>query len=281
MLKTLRALRAPESHCFLYPSMVGFNESANLPMMGIVQLSPGRCFFLYRYTDCSRARSAKMMASVVYIHVAAFDAAERRQGSWMLERLAREVAEGTGTEAERTLNMLAMMERRKEAESVGKRGRYPDPVLHSDWFRLKSVHFKLIILSIKIILSQQSHPYTYPAPPSCPSSNGQILALNLSRISKSTTLREASVSVSIQEINLWRSYRQPERIPRRKHLRLECIHIEKPVIEPDWWEFCRRRQHRICIPLDVPQQDASGRRKVYRDIPLCAVPIRPDFGTWP
>jgi hypothetical protein len=65
MLKTLRALRAPESHCFLYPSIVGFIESANLPMMGIVQLSPGRCFFLYRYTDCSRARSAKMMARVV------------------------------------------------------------------------------------------------------------------------------------------------------------------------------------------------------------------------
>jgi hypothetical protein len=117
----------------------------------------------------------------------------------MLERLTKEVAEGTGTEAERTLNMLAMMERRKEAESLE---RYPDPGLLSDWFRIKSVHFKLIILSIKIILSQQSHPYTYPVPLSCPSSNGQTLALNRSRISKSTTLREASVSVSIQEINL-------------------------------------------------------------------------------
>lgn len=74
MLKTLRALRAPEFHCFIYPSIVGFTESANLPMMGIVQLSPGRFFFLYRYTDCSRARRAKMMATVVY--VAAFEADE-------------------------------------------------------------------------------------------------------------------------------------------------------------------------------------------------------------
>jgi len=65
MLKTLRALRAPEFHCFIYPSIVGFIESANLPMMGIVQLSPGRFFFLYRYMDCSRARRAKRMARVV------------------------------------------------------------------------------------------------------------------------------------------------------------------------------------------------------------------------
>jgi hypothetical protein len=65
MLKTLRALRAPEFHCFIYPSIVGFIESANLPMMGIVQLSPGRLLFLYRYTDCSRARRAKTMAMAV------------------------------------------------------------------------------------------------------------------------------------------------------------------------------------------------------------------------
>lgn len=41
-----------------------------------------------------------------------------------------------------------------------------------------------------------------------------------------------------------------------RHLRFECIHIEKPVIEPDRWEFCRRRQHRIRIPLDIPQSRA-------------------------
>ena len=29
-------------HCFMYPSIVGFNESANLPIIGIVHLSPGR-----------------------------------------------------------------------------------------------------------------------------------------------------------------------------------------------------------------------------------------------
>ncbi len=104
MLKTLRALRAPEFHCFMYPSIVGFIESANLPMMGIVQLSPGRCLFLYRYKDCSRTRRVKRMAMVVY--VAAFEAGE---SSWILEKWVKEVGEGIETEAERALNMLAMM----------------------------------------------------------------------------------------------------------------------------------------------------------------------------
>jgi hypothetical protein len=69
MLKTLIALKAPESHCFLYPSIVGFMESANLPMIGIVHLSPGKWRFLYLYTDCSRRRRARMMAVVVQSHV--------------------------------------------------------------------------------------------------------------------------------------------------------------------------------------------------------------------
>ncbi len=42
MLNTLIALKAPEAHCLWYPSMVGFTESANLPMRGIVHLDPGR-----------------------------------------------------------------------------------------------------------------------------------------------------------------------------------------------------------------------------------------------
>src|ERR1700733_3384871 len=54
ILNTLMALRAPESHCFLYPSMEGETESANLPMIGMVHLSPGKWPFLYLYTDCSK-----------------------------------------------------------------------------------------------------------------------------------------------------------------------------------------------------------------------------------
>lgn len=70
MLNTLIALRAPESHCFLYPSMVGFIESANLPISGIVHLSPGKCCFLCLYTDCSRMRRATRTAPVVHNQVA-------------------------------------------------------------------------------------------------------------------------------------------------------------------------------------------------------------------
>jgi hypothetical protein len=65
MLNTLRALRAPESHCFLYPCIVGCKESANFPMIGIVHESPGRCLFLYLYTDCSRRSKVNVIAAVV------------------------------------------------------------------------------------------------------------------------------------------------------------------------------------------------------------------------
>ena len=84
MLNTLTALRAPEFHCRMYPSKVGFSESANLPMTGMVQASPGRCRFLYLYTDCSRARSARTIASVVYNHVAPSEVGENNDEMGML-----------------------------------------------------------------------------------------------------------------------------------------------------------------------------------------------------
>lgn len=48
MLKTEMALSGPESPCAMYPSIEGLSESANLPMMGIVHVAPGRWAFLTR-----------------------------------------------------------------------------------------------------------------------------------------------------------------------------------------------------------------------------------------
>jgi len=109
MLKTLRALSAPAFHCFMYPSIVGFIESANLPMMGMVQLSPGRCFFLYRYTYCSRIRRVRRMARVVLVHVATCEADDRISGNWTLENRTKDVVEGIEMDAVRSLNTLDMM----------------------------------------------------------------------------------------------------------------------------------------------------------------------------
>lgn len=68
ILNTLTALKAPDAHCFLYLSSDGCNESANFPMIGIVHVAPGKCAFLYLYTDCSRTRRAATTANEVYNH---------------------------------------------------------------------------------------------------------------------------------------------------------------------------------------------------------------------
>ena len=68
ILNTLTALKAPDAHCFLYLSSVGCSESANFPMMGIVHVDPGRCAFLYLYTDCSSTRREATTANDVYNH---------------------------------------------------------------------------------------------------------------------------------------------------------------------------------------------------------------------
>ena len=47
MLKTLATLRGPEFQPSWYFSREGWSESANLPMMGIVHLGPGRCAFFF------------------------------------------------------------------------------------------------------------------------------------------------------------------------------------------------------------------------------------------
>lgn len=60
--------------------MVGFMESANLPMIGIVHFAPGRCDFLYRYTDCSSASNVKTTATEVQSHVEDFDVEFNSEG---------------------------------------------------------------------------------------------------------------------------------------------------------------------------------------------------------
>jgi hypothetical protein len=104
MLKTLMALRAPESHCFLYPSIVGFIESANLPMRGIVHLSPGKCCFLCLYTDCSRTSRAMRMAPVVQSQVVIGPEGKvGNEGMGILERDAPAVDDGIDAEGEKPL----------------------------------------------------------------------------------------------------------------------------------------------------------------------------------
>jgi hypothetical protein len=77
-----------------------------------------------------------------------------------------------------------------------------------------------------------------------------MLELNFSRSNRSTTLREAIVSVSMVEMNLEQVMTAREITRGSLHLRLKCIHIVKAIIELERWETRRRRQHRIRIPLD-------------------------------
>lgn len=76
--------------------MVGFTESANLPMRGIVHLSPGKCPFFCLYTDCSRISSPSRIAPVVAIHVAA-GLVEKVTRVWTGMREAAPVEEGMDT----------------------------------------------------------------------------------------------------------------------------------------------------------------------------------------
>jgi hypothetical protein len=69
ILNTLKAVNSPLAHCFLYPSSVGFTESANLPMTGIVHRDPGRLPFLARYTVCSSTRRERRIAREVMMRV--------------------------------------------------------------------------------------------------------------------------------------------------------------------------------------------------------------------
>lgn len=69
MLKTEIALNAPAFHCFLYPSKVGFRLSANLPIIGIVHLSPGKWAFFALYTTCSRIRREMTIVRIVAVVV--------------------------------------------------------------------------------------------------------------------------------------------------------------------------------------------------------------------
>ena len=107
-----------------------------------------------------------------------------------------------------------------------------------------------------------------------------MLELNFSRSNKSTMLREEIVSVSIVEIKLEQVMSAREKEKRSWHLRLERIHIEKAVIELHRWEFLRRGQHRIRIPLDGSLVRCSCLAQVRRDILLYEGPNLLDFGTW-
>jgi hypothetical protein len=100
MLKTLMALKAPEFHCFIYPSIVGFIESANLPMRGIVHLSPGKCCFFCLYTACSRTRRETRTAPVVQSQVVIGEDTLRKEGMCMLERDAPAVEDGMDADGE-------------------------------------------------------------------------------------------------------------------------------------------------------------------------------------
>lgn len=94
------ALKAPESHCFIYPSMVGFIESANFPIRGIVHLSPGKCCFFCLYKACSKISRATRTAPVVQSQVVIGEDTLKNEGMGMLEREAPAVDDGIDAEGE-------------------------------------------------------------------------------------------------------------------------------------------------------------------------------------
>ena len=61
---------------------VAYSSSpANFPITGIVHFAPGRCFFLYRYTDCSRTSRVTTSTRIEVVQLVSENRAARFDGA--------------------------------------------------------------------------------------------------------------------------------------------------------------------------------------------------------
>lgn len=87
-------------------------ESANLPMIGMVHLSPGKWRFLYRYTDCSRINKETKMTVVVTSHVADWlEGREKTDG-----KESKDAPDVEDTDREESLSAMVEDKRQGECE---------------------------------------------------------------------------------------------------------------------------------------------------------------------
>ncbi|RDX56306.1 hypothetical protein OH76DRAFT_611666 [Lentinus brumalis] len=164
-------------------------------MIGMIQLSPGRCRFLKRQTVCSRTRRERTTASVVYTHVAAPSGRGKRddtRGTWSK---ASAVKEGMEAEAERSLRADAMAwrtssstassiwaERRpteREPAALSNTSSPRPPILQTLAIVFTPVPVRPLIGSLRnrSMSSLNNHAHVTPPREPPPPSRGRVLAL--------------------------------------------------------------------------------------------------------